>query len=96
MRAEEIRRAFFTHETRAPGENKRQKEAERVRKRRGWIYMLLAICAAALTAAVWWRFARWGLARPAMRDAVFLRRIESILRKGEDFASGKDAGSEGI
>ena len=24
----------------------------------------------ALTAAVWWRFARWGLARPAMRDAV--------------------------
>ena len=96
MRAEEIRRAFFTHETSAPGENKRQKEAERVRKRRGWIYMLLAICAAALTAAVWWRFARWGLARPAMRDAVFLRRIESILRKGEDFASGKDAGSEGI
>lgn len=67
-----------------------------MRKRRGWIYMLLAICAAALTAAVWWRFTRWGLARPAMRDAVFLRRIESILRKGEDFASGKDAGREGI
>lgn len=81
---------------RAPGENNRQEEAGRVRKRRGWIYMFLAICAAALTAAVWWRFARWGLARPAMRDAVFLQRIESILRKDEDFASGKDAGSERI
>ena len=64
--------------------------------KRGLLKAALAICAAALTAAVWWRFARWGLARPAMRDAVFLRRIESILRKGEDFASGKDAGSEGI
>lgn len=81
---------------RARPEKLSRKGGGRVRKRRGWIYALLAVCAAVLTAAVWWRFARWSLARPAMRDAVFLRRIESMLRKGEDFASGKDAGSEGV
>lgn len=92
--------ACTLHENACNGNNRRSKEGAQVRKRRrrgaGWFYFVLACGAAALMAALWWRFAQMGLFRPTMRDAVFVRRVESLMKEGKEFETQNDAGAEGI
>lgn len=52
-----------------------------MRKRRKVLCALLVLCAAAALLALWWRFVRLHLTRPAMRDAVFLRRVAGLLKE---------------
>lgn len=70
-------------------------EERRVRKRNAFLALTACALAGALAAALLYLFGRQ-LTRPAMRDAVFVRRIEKLMRKDEANEAEADAGAAGI
>ena len=65
-------------------------------RKRSTIATLVACGVAALIAAAVFFFARMQLTRPTMRDAVFVKKIEKLMRKGEAHEAKNDAGTAGI
>lgn len=68
----------------------------RRKTRNGYIGVLLTCMVVAAAALLWWYFIHMGLFRTTMHDAVFIRKIENIMRKGERIETEKNTGSAGI
>ena len=70
-------------------------EERRVRRRNVFLALTASALAGALAAMLLYLVGRQ-LTRPAMRDAVFVRRIEKLMRKDEAHEAEADAGAAGI
>ena len=70
-------------------------EERRVRIRNAFLALTACALAGALAAMLLYLVGRQ-LTRPAMRDAVFVRRIEKLMRKDEANEAETDAGTAGI
>lgn len=68
----------------------------RKKRKNGYIGVLLTCMVVAAAAVLWWYFVHMGLFRTTMRDAVFIRKIENIMRKGERIETEQNTGSAGI